>query len=101
MNLNPRNPSPWKFWCFRLMNYFLKMLLGCAIGFPILIYLLIPAILWIFADIPYTWPTSDQLMKWVRYGFMCTAWVGSVLWLSEFLPWLIRVLRSRRNGDPM
>lgn len=72
------------------------MLLGCVIGFPVAIYIAIPTILWLFADTAYAWPTSDYLMKWVRYGLICTVWVASVVWLSEFLPWLIKVIRSRR-----
>lgn len=101
MSLSPQYTNPWRFWFLRLARHCLMMFLGCLINFPILIYLVIPVILWIFADTPYTWPTNDKLMKWVRYGLMVTAWVGSILWLSEFIPWLIKAIRARRNGDTM
>ena len=91
----------WIYWVLRLLLHFSKMLMICIIGFPIAIYLVIPVILWIFADTPYTWPTNDYLLRWVRYGLACTLWVGCVVWLSEFLPWLIRVIRSRRHNDTM
>lgn len=96
---NPINS--WKFWLGRLLRGYFIMAVSCLISFPIAIYLVIPAILWIFADAPYTLATPDQLMKWVRYGLMATVWVGSVSWLSEFLPWLIRKIRNRRNGDTL
>ena len=97
MNINALLSNPWVYWPFRFCVNCLKMLLGCLVGFPILIYLAIPSILWIFLDIPYKWPAGNDLMKWVRYGLACTLWVGSVIWLSEFLPWLFKVIRSRGN----
>lgn len=97
MSLSSQNINPWRFWSLRLVRHFLMMLLGCVINFPILIYLIIPVILWFFADIPYTWPTTDYLMKWVRYGLVCTLGVGVVVWLSEFLPWIVKVIRSRHS----
>ena len=50
----------WIYWVLRLLLHFSKMLMICIIGFPIAIYLVIPVILWIFADTPYTWPTIDD-----------------------------------------
>lgn len=101
MSLSQKNTNIWFFWFFRLTKHCLIMFLGCLINFPILIYAVIPFILWIISDTPYTWPTADYLMKWVRYGITVTIWVGSILWLSELLPWLVKAIRSRGKNDCM
>ncbi len=95
--MNQERPSQyWKYWTGRLIILYLMGLITCTVGFPILIYLVIPALVWLFADIPYTWPTPDYLMKWVRYGLWCTVGVGTISWLGEFVPWLLSVIRGRK-----
>jgi hypothetical protein len=88
--------SPFKHWLSRLLKLYAMIFLSCVIAFPIALYLIVPFIGWLTANVPYTWPSNETIMKSVRYGITVTIWAGTVSWLSEFLPWLIKVLRSRR-----
>lgn len=88
----------WKYWFWRLAILYLMVLLTCVLGFPVLIYLVAPFTAWVTADISYTWPTAEQLMKWVRYGLWCTFSVGTISWLGELIPWLMQMRRDRNRG---
>lgn len=91
--------ASWKFWIGRLLRGYFIMALSCVITFPIAMYLVVPFVVSIATGSSYQAPTEADAMKWVRYGVLATIWVGSVGWLSEFIPWLIKAIRARRNGD--
>lgn len=100
--MNPEHSSRcWKYWVWRLVIFYLMGLATCVVAFPIVIYIVIPFTVWLTADIPYALPTGDYLMKWVRYGLFCIFWIGTIFWLSEFIPWLIRAIRSRDDNGPL
>jgi hypothetical protein len=85
----------WKYWCGRLIVCYLIMLVGCVLTLPLAGLVIAPFTAWLTADVPYTWPTPEQLIKWVRYGLWCTVWVGTISWLSELIPWLSRMWRGQ------
>ena len=84
-----------RYWLGRLVRGYLIVSISCIIAFPVCIYVIVPFIGWLTADAPYRWPTHDLIMKWVRYGVFATLWIGTIAWLYEFVPWLIKVMRKQ------
>lgn len=87
----------WRYWIRRLIMLYAMIFASCIIVLPIALYLIVPFVGWLTANMPYTWPNHQLIMKSVRYGITVTIWAGTILWLSEFLPWLINVLRNRHE----
>lgn len=89
----------WQYWGGRLVFFYLAISLSCAILFPVIAYVITPIFLWVFSESPLQLPEQVNFFRWLKYGAFVTVWAGSILWLSEFLPWLIKLLRSRDNSD--
>lgn len=86
----------WKFWATRLLRGYFVMAVSCLILLPVGMYFVVPFIGWLTANIPYALPSHETIVKSIRYGITVTVWVGTVSWLAEFLPWLIRLIRSKK-----
>jgi len=85
----------WKYWCGRLVVCYSIIAFGCILTLPIAGLVIVPFTAWVTEGVPYSLPTTEQLMKWVYYGLWCTVWVGTISWLGEFVPWLIKMRRGQ------
>lgn len=88
-----------KYWFFRFVYCYAMMFFGGLLALLIGVPTIVPAVKWLFYGTPYELPDADLLIKLWKVLVLCTVWVGTVVWLSEFIPWLIEVRRQQRNSE--
>ena len=93
-----RSTAPLKYWVFRLTFNLIVAFIGGGVTSLVAVYFLVPFTLWLTTPVPFELPDSVLLHKTWNFIVCCTFWGGGIIWLSEFLPWLIRVIRSRRDN---
>ena len=82
-------------WIGSLIYLYSVLFIGAAVGLAISLYLAAPAFLWVFYGAPYQPLTSG--FGWLRYALNMAIFGGSVLWISEFIPWLWNKHKAHRE----
>ncbi len=84
-----------RYWGSRLIYCLIVSFFGVGVTALLCLYVGFPATQWLTTDTPSVFPEKDLLERAWNFVVLCTCWISGVTWLSEFLPWLSKIIRNR------